>query len=133
MCGFACVQSHASPERACYGWGSTASRLEPLWGGCLLFSTKATQLKAIVHETAKGFFNQFYNLSEILQFQWFTFIPKLFFYRRKYNNITWRFLHSILCGKSIYRLPAVFHLNLLLCDPICAINIIIQKWVPFRF
>ena len=23
-----------------YGWGSTASRLEPLWGGSLLFTTK---------------------------------------------------------------------------------------------
>ena len=22
-----------------YGWGSTASRLEPLWGGSLLFTT----------------------------------------------------------------------------------------------
>ena len=27
-----------------YGWGSTASRLEPLWGGSLLFTTKFLEI-----------------------------------------------------------------------------------------
>ena len=27
-----------------YGWGSTASRLEPLWGGSLLFTTKSPEI-----------------------------------------------------------------------------------------
>ena len=27
-----------------YGWGSTASRLEPLQGGCLLFTTKFPEI-----------------------------------------------------------------------------------------
>ena len=27
-----------------YGWGSTASRLEPLWGGNLLFTTKFPEI-----------------------------------------------------------------------------------------
>ena len=27
-----------------YGWGSTASRLEPLWGGSLLFTTKFPEI-----------------------------------------------------------------------------------------
>ena len=27
-----------------YGWGSTASRLEPLWGDSLLFTTKFTKI-----------------------------------------------------------------------------------------
>ena len=27
-----------------YGWGSTASRLEPLWGGSLLFTTKSPDI-----------------------------------------------------------------------------------------
>ena len=26
------------------GWGSTASRLEPLWGGSLLYNTKFPQI-----------------------------------------------------------------------------------------
>ena len=28
----------------CYGWGSTASRLEPLRGGSLLFTTKFPEI-----------------------------------------------------------------------------------------
>ena len=27
-----------------YGWGSTVSRLEPLWGGSLLFTTKFPEI-----------------------------------------------------------------------------------------
>ena len=27
-----------------YGWGSIASRLEPLWGGSLLFTTKSPEI-----------------------------------------------------------------------------------------
>ena len=27
-----------------YGWGSTASRLEPLWGGSLLYNTKFPEI-----------------------------------------------------------------------------------------
>ena len=27
-----------------YGWGSTASRLEPLQGGCLLFTTESPEI-----------------------------------------------------------------------------------------
>ena len=27
-----------------YGWGSTASRLEPFWGGSLLFTTKFREI-----------------------------------------------------------------------------------------
>ena len=27
-----------------YGWGSTASRLEPLWGGSLLFTIKFPEI-----------------------------------------------------------------------------------------
>ena len=27
-----------------YGWGSTASRLEPLHGGCLLLTTKSSEI-----------------------------------------------------------------------------------------
>ena len=27
-----------------YGWGSTASELEPLWGGSLLFTTKIPEI-----------------------------------------------------------------------------------------
>ena len=27
-----------------YGWGSTASKLEPLWGGSLLFTTKFPEI-----------------------------------------------------------------------------------------
>ena len=27
-----------------YGWGSTASRLEPLWGGSLLFTTRFSEI-----------------------------------------------------------------------------------------
>ena len=30
-----------------YGWGSTASRLEPLWGGSLLFTTKSPEIPGI--------------------------------------------------------------------------------------
>ena len=29
-----------------YGWGSTASRLQPLWGGSLLFTTKFPEIPA---------------------------------------------------------------------------------------
>ena len=28
-----------------YGWDSTTSRLEPLWGGSLLFTTKFPEIK----------------------------------------------------------------------------------------
>ena len=27
-----------------YGWGSTAPKLEPLWGGCLLYNTKFPEI-----------------------------------------------------------------------------------------
>ena len=30
-----------------YGWGSTASRLEPLQGGSLLFTTKSSEIPGI--------------------------------------------------------------------------------------
>ena len=30
-----------------YGWGSTASRLEPLWGGSLLYNTKSPEIPGI--------------------------------------------------------------------------------------
>ena len=33
-----------------YGWGSTASRLEPLWGGSLLFTTKFPEIPG-THES----------------------------------------------------------------------------------
>ena len=40
-----------------YGWGSTASRLEPLRGGSLLFTTKSPEI-AVTHlidlESMKG-------------------------------------------------------------------------------
>ena len=35
-----------------YGWGSTASRLEPLRGGSLLFNTKFPE-RIMVNQTAK--------------------------------------------------------------------------------
>ena len=30
-----------------YGWGSTASRLQPLWGGSLLYNTKFPEIPGI--------------------------------------------------------------------------------------
>ena len=30
-----------------YGWGSTASRLVPLRGGCLLFTTKSPDIQSL--------------------------------------------------------------------------------------
>ena len=35
-----------------YGWGSTASRLEPLWGGSLLFTTKSPEIS--IYRPRKG-------------------------------------------------------------------------------
>ena len=36
-----------------YGWGSTASKLEPLWGGSLLFTTKFPEI-SVSHFTDLG-------------------------------------------------------------------------------
>ena len=33
-----------------YGWGSTVSRLEPLWGGSLFYTTKFPEQYGIVAE-----------------------------------------------------------------------------------
>ena len=43
-----------------YGWGSTASKLEPLWGGSLLYNTKFPEIQDIHFinlERMKGWVN----------------------------------------------------------------------------
>ena len=37
-----------------YGWGSTASTLEPLWGGSLLFATKFPEFPGTHLSNSKG-------------------------------------------------------------------------------
>ena len=37
-----------------YGWGSTASRLEPLQGGSLLFTTKFPEILVLILSTSEG-------------------------------------------------------------------------------
>ena len=37
-----------------YGWGSTASRLEPLQGGSLLFTTKSPEIPGTHLSTSEG-------------------------------------------------------------------------------
>ena len=37
-----------------YGWGSTASRLEPLWGGSLLFTTEFPDILVLTLLTSEG-------------------------------------------------------------------------------
>ena len=37
-----------------YGWGSTASRLEPLRGGSLLFTTKFPEILVLILSTSEG-------------------------------------------------------------------------------
>ena len=37
-----------------YGWGSPASRLEPFWGGSLLYSTKFPDIPGTHSEGWKG-------------------------------------------------------------------------------
>ena len=36
-----------------YGWGSTASRLEPLWGGSLLFTTQFPEIPGRILSTSE--------------------------------------------------------------------------------
>ena len=40
----ACEQKKTNFMAPFYGWGSTASRLQPLWGGSLLFTTKFPEI-----------------------------------------------------------------------------------------
>ena len=37
-----------------YGWGSTASRLEPLWGGSLLYNTKSPEFLVLILSNSEG-------------------------------------------------------------------------------
>ena len=37
-----------------YGWGSTASRLEPLRGGSLLFTTSSQKFLVLILPTSEG-------------------------------------------------------------------------------
>ena len=37
-----------------YGWGSTASKLDPLRGGSLLFTTKFLEIQVLILSTSKG-------------------------------------------------------------------------------
>ena len=37
-----------------YGWGSTASRLEPLWGGSLLFTISSQKSQVLILSTSEG-------------------------------------------------------------------------------
>ena len=37
-----------------YGWDSTTSRLEPLWGGSLLFTTKFPEIPGTYLSTLEG-------------------------------------------------------------------------------